>query len=731
MIAKVVIDRSANDIDRVFDYLIPDELVVEKGDRVVVPFGKTQTEGFCVDLAETYDGKYELKEIISVIGEYKCFTPEMLELMHYMRQRFFLKYADVLRLFIPSALRTGKVRDLARYYITLNPNLSLDEIKAKLTRKSEKQLQIVEELKDGGKFLSELNFLYGASAVNTLIKKEIALKELKKIDRVPLKNIEVKSKDVDLRPAQENAIKTIFSTSKDVVLLHGVTGSGKTVVYMQAIKKCLKEGKTAIMLVPEISLTPQMLMNFRGEFGDQVAVLHSGLSDGEKFDEWKKLLLGDARIVVGARSAIFAPVQNVGLIVVDEEHDSSYVSETNPRYRVLEVARFRAKYNNAKVVLGSATPSIETYKKALDGEYELVKMDKRISDKGLPKIEIIDMKDEILRGNNSMFSRAMQDELKKTMERGEQAMILINRLGYSSFLRCKKCGYVPTCKHCEVSLTYHKKENKLKCHYCGTSYNMLSECPNCHSHEMGFGKMGTETVVEELHKLFPEVKILKLDSETKTKKDAMVEVLREFADNKAQILVGTQMIAKGHDFGNVTLVGLVDADLGLYQQDYRSTERTFQLVTQMSGRAGRADKEGHVILQTYSPANYVYRFATNYSYKDFYNREINIRETTNFPPFVSIIRIMITHEKMEKAREIARDIYMKIRALKEKDKHIISLAGSEAHITKIQDNFRYQIVMRISKENELETLKEFYDILNEIDKKDASVFVEQDPQSMI
>ena len=724
MIARVIIDKSSTKLDRPFDYSIPQDMLVEKGDRVKVPFGKMTLDGFVIDIVDS--SEFETKPILQVIDEYKCFSKETLDMMEFMRKRFFLKYVDILRLFIPSALRKGKVKDLERYYVTLNENQDTSSIKA------QKQLEVIEFLKEEQeKPLSELTFLFGAYPINALIKKGILKRELKKIDRVPLKDVKSQKKEVSLTEDQKRALETIFSTDKDTILLHGVTGSGKTQVYIEAINRVLNEGKNAIMLVPEISLTPQTLKIFRGAFGDKVALLHSGLSDGERYDEWKKLLFNEAKIVVGARSAIFAPLQNVGLIVVDEEHDSSYSSETNPRYKVIDIARFRAKYNNAKVILGSATPSIETYRLAKNGVYALAKMPKRITDKGMPTFTIVDMKQEIVRGNTSMFSRRLQDELKETFDRGEQAMLLINRLGYSSFVRCQKCGYVPKCNSCDVALTYHKGENKLVCHYCGSKINMIHTCPECGSDKLKFGKIGTESVVEELNKIFPDIKALKLDSDTKAQKDGTVEVLRDFADKKAQVLVGTQMIAKGHDFANVTLVGLVDADLGLYQQDFRSNERTFQLVTQMAGRAGRADKKGRVILQTYSPTNYVYKFATSYNYEDFYKKEVNIRETTQFPPFVSIIRVLVSHQKREKARDFAREVYIKLRDESHKNEHIRTLAGMEAPINRIKDNFRFQMVMRIDKEDELDTLSKIYEIIDSLDKKDLSIFVEQDPQSLM
>ncbi len=722
MIARVIVDRSSTQLDRPFDYSIPDNMLVEKGDRVVVPFGKSTTNGFVVDIVEK--SEIETKDILQVVGEFKCFSEETLKLMEYMRKRFFLKYVDILRLFIPSALRKGKVKDLERYFVKLDETSQIEV-------KSQKQLKVVEYLKEEGeKPLSELTFLFGAYPVNALVEKGVVKRFLKKIDRVPLKSVNGNRKEVNLTEDQQKALKTIFETDKDTILLHGVTGSGKTEVYIEAIKRVLKAGKTAIMLVPEISLTPQTMRIFRGAFGDEVALLHSGLSDGERYDEWKKLLLQECKIVVGARSAIFAPLQNVGLIVVDEEHDSSYNSESNPRYKAIDIARYRAKLNNAKVVLGSATPSIESYKLAIDGEYAIAKMPKRITDKGMPSVAIVDMKQEIMRGNPSMFSLRLQHELKTTFERGEQAMLFINRLGFSSFIRCKTCGYVPKCDSCDVTLTFHKNENKLICHYCGAKYPMTYKCPQCGSDSLKFGKMGTETVIEELYKFFPDVKALKLDSDTKAK-DGATDVLRDFADNKAQVLVGTQMIAKGHDFPNVTLVGLVDADLGLYQQDFRSNERTFQLVTQMSGRAGRADKEGRVVLQTYSPTNYVYKYATAYNYDEFYRKEVNIRETTSFPPFVSLIRVLVAHLKREVARKGAGELYFKFRDLKAANPNIKTLAGMEAPMTKLKDLHRFQLVMRIDKENELETLGQIYEIINKMDKKDLTIFVEQDPQSLM
>ena len=732
MIARVIIYRSSSDLDVLFDYKIPEGMSINPGDRVLVPFSNTESTAFCIEVTEKTDcPENKIKEIIRPIDEFSCITKEMLDLMKYMKDRFFLKYIDILRLFVPSALRVGKVKELVRWYIELNPEIDVDEILSKIPSRSQKQREILNQLKEGGMYLSELNFIYGSGPINTLIKHNYVLKTRKQIIRKPLKDVQGIKKEVNLTKHQQNALDKIFNTNKDCILLHGVTGSGKTVVYMQAINKVLSEGKTAIMLVPEISLTPQMLNYFRGMFGDKVAMLHSGLTDGERFDEWEKLLFGEAKIVVGARSAIFAPLQNVGIIVVDEEHDSSYVSDFNPRYKVHDIAAFRAKYNNSKVVFGSATPSLDSYKKANSGEYELISMPDRISDNGLPQIDIVDMKNELRRGNNSIFSSRLQNELKETLNRNEQAMLFINRLGYSTSIRCTSCGYVPKCTHCDVALSYHKKENKLVCHYCGSKYSMLSSCPECNSHSLKFGRLGTEKVVEELRVLYPNVSVLKLDSSEKTTKLNHVDILRQFSEGKAQVLVGTQMIAKGHDFSNVTLVGMINADMDLFTQDYRATERTFQLVTQMAGRAGRAEKPGKVILQTYSPNHYVYRFAINHDYLNFYKKEINVRETTSFPPYVSLIRVLVSSLKEDLAKTQAREIYIKLKEMKKIDSSIISLVGMPSPVAKIKNSYRYQMVMRLKKENEIKTLSQIYGIIEMCKKEKVTVFVEQDPQTLM
>lgn len=730
MIAKVIVDISNSEIDKIFDYEIPSNLNVQKGSRVLVPFGTKRIEGFCIDIAEKSDVP-TLKSIEGVLDEFVCISEEMLELMQYMKQKFYIRYVDSLRLFIPSKLRGGRIKELTRIFVKLNPMFDYEDIVDAVPERAKSQLAIIERLKENGEFLSVLNTEYSVSAINTLVSKGLLIKTTEQVERKPMQSIQGSLKEVELRPQQKRALDTIFTTQKDTILLNGVTGSGKTLVYMTAIQKVLDEGKSAVMLVPEISLTPQMLKNFRGYFGDRVAMLHSGLSDGERFDEWKRLLKGQASIVVGARSAIFAPLKNIGLIIVDEEHDASYVSESNPRYRTVDIARFRAKYNNAKVVLGSATPSIESYLLAKNGEYALAVMDQRISDKGMPKIEIVNMSNELLMGNDGIFSSKLETELKATIEKGEQAMIFLNRRGHSSFVMCRKCGYIAKCTDCDISLTYHSVDNMLKCHYCGKRYKMLTNCPDCGSTSIRYGKLGTQRVVEEIQRLFPNVKVLRMDNETTATKTAYLDILGAFAAKEAQVLVGTQMIAKGHDFPDVTLVGILDADMSLYHQDYRSNERTFQLVTQVAGRAGRRDKGGKVILQTYSPNHYVYRFASNYDYKGFFEKENNVRCTTNFPPYTTIIRVLMTSEDEDKVIEGAKKIYRELLDYAQQNKNeFLYIQAMKSPVGRIQNKFRYQIIARIKRKKEDQIIAKFYSVIDKNKFRQVSVFAEINPQNM-
>ena len=589
----------------------------------------------------------------------------------------------------------------------------------------------MDRLAGGGEYLTILNTEFSPSVINSLVEKGVIVKSKQEVLRRPASDVENGANKVVLTDTQKNAIAEINNSDKDIVLLHGVTGSGKTEVYMSLIENALKQGKSAIALVPEISLTPQIMRVFRSRFGDDIAMLHSGLSDGERYDEWRRIYDGDAKIVVGARSAIFAPVENLGVIIVDEEHDSSYISESNPRFRTLEVAEFRAKYNGCKVVLGSATPSVESYNAAKCGKIKLVEMNKRISKNGMPNIQIVDMAQELRMGNFSVFSNELKQKMQDTINAGNQAMVFINRRGYASYMQCKSCGYIAKCSDCDIALTYHKEDNMLKCHYCGKRFKPLDICPNCHSESIKQGKIGTEKVVKELQELLGEdIKILRMDNDTTTTKTAYLDILGAFRRGEAQVLVGTQMIVKGHDFPNVTLVGVLDADMSLYFSDYRSCERTYQLITQVAGRAGRKDKLGEVVIQTYSPKHYLFNFVKNYDYKGFFDKELNTRQVTNFPPFTTIVRVLATNEIEEKSLNCTKKIYDNLKELRaEYGQEFVYMQAMKSPINKIQNKYRFQIVLRIKRGFEDEIIGKIYDIVDK-NKQGNSVFVEINPQSM-
>ena len=731
MIARVIVDIRNGDVDKIFDYIVPDGMDLHAGDRVLVPFGKRDIEGYCIAISDDSQvAASRLKPVKTRLDPFTCVNPDMLALMDFMRRKFYLRYADCLRLFVPPQMRGGKVGELKRLYVELVPGS--DERIADIPARAKRRLELVARLKRGGDYLSVLAEEFGAATVNALVDAGIAVKTERAVYRKPYAEMQEGAKRVTPTDDQKRAVESIFATDKTVSLLFGVTGSGKTEVYMEAIERTLAEGKKAIMLVPEISLTPQTLRNFRARFGEKVALMHSGLGVGERYDEWKRALTGEADIVIGARSAVFAPLDNVGLIVLDEEHDGSYVSESNPRYDTAEVAEFRVRQTGGKLVLGSATPSIDSFEAAQEGRYNLIVMDRRISGRGMPPIEIVDMSKELLAGNADIFSRRLMQEMDGALSRGEQVMLFLNRRGHSSFAMCRNCGYVPKCENCDVALSYHSVEKALVCHYCGARYKMITRCPKCGSDNIKMGKIGTQRVVSELQKMHPGTKILRLDAESTTTKDAYLDILGAFKAREAQILVGTQMIAKGHDFPDVTLVGILDADLGLYHSDFRSAERTFQLVTQVAGRAGRADKEGKVLLQTFSPSHYVYRFASHYDYPGFFAKENNTRKVTGFPPYSTIVRVLFSSEIEEKAIACTKSVYLGLKAYaaEHRDDFFV-LRAMVAPVAKIERHYRYQIVMRVTKQSEDAVFGCIHKLLDEYRTRGVSVFAQLDPQNMM
>lgn len=724
MILEVIVDISSSEIDRTFDYEGEDCPI---GSRVSVEFGKKRLIGFVIgkkqasDVANLKPAKYLDSPISS----------SQLELLYYMRKAYNLRYIDALRLLVPAKLREEKDPEATRIFLKADETRPLEELLKVVGDRAEKQRDALNYLAaNSGQYLSVISAKFGAAAVDGLRKKGV-VEEHKVHERaVPLHTLRRPDKRVELTPDQQKAVDRI-TTEKGNFLIHGVTGSGKTEVYQSVIERTLEKGKSAIMLVPEISLTPQMLGLFRARFGDKVAILHSGLNASERYDEWKRLESGEAKIALGARSAIFAPLKNLGAIIIDEEHDASYLSESNPRYDTKSVAEYLAKITGATLVLGSATPDIETYLAATEGKFKLITLSERISKFKLPEMEIVDMTSEFRSGNRSMFSLTLKEAIASALERKEQVMLFLNRRGFASFIRCKQCGYIAKCEDCDVSLTYHKHDNELKCHYCGKRYHVLTKCPKCGSDEIKQGRIGTERVEEELKSLFEGVRVLRMDNDTTAKKDSYFKILSAFQNHEADVLVGTQMIAKGHDFANVTLVGILEADAALYFSDYRSSERTFQLITQVAGRAGRADKKGRVILQTYAPHHYVFLYGKTYDYLGFFKKEINTRMVTKFPPFTKLVRVLVTSLEEQDAVDAVREIYRRVRELEKNIGKFVYLGAARSPVTRMNGLTRYQVMMRLTPEQFGLTISDLYKITDACRPKKGSVFVEINPQSLI
>ncbi|MCL2375517.1 MAG: primosomal protein N' [Firmicutes bacterium] len=731
--AEIIVDISSSEVDRIFDYAVPNDLEITAGMRVLVPFGKREIEGFVIALKDKTDCLLEkIKPIAKNLDAVPVITNESLALSRFMVKKYHLRMADTLRLFIPSQMRGGRIKELTRLFVKVSPEYQSRDSAEFIKKNSAAQKEVFDFLcLEGEQPLSKLNEDFSASAIRNLITRGILISFEKVVGRRPYQDLRGKSKDVDLTAEQQFAVDKIQNSAEKHFLLHGVTGSGKTEVYMACIEDALRQNKTAIMLVPEIALTPQMFKNFRLRFGDSVAILHSGLSAGERFDDWRRLLTGEASVALGARSAIFAPLENLGIVIIDEEHEQSYISETNPRYHAIEVAEFRAKHNNAKLVLGSATPSIESYHRTRTGEIVLLEMTERVNKKPLPEIGIVNMCEEFYVGNNGIFSRKLKAELIDCIEKGNQAMLFINRRGYSSYVICHSCGFVAKCTECDVSLVYHKEENVLKCHYCAARFASLDICPECKGTHIRRGFVGTQQVVEILESMFPNEKILRMDNDTTQSKDSHAKILEEFGAQKASILVGTQMIAKGHDFPSVTLVGIIDADMSLHFSDYRSIERTFQLITQVSGRAGRDNKTGKVILQTLTPRHYVYKYAVKNDYHSFFEKECNLRMTAKYPPFSKMIRILVSGENEDLVGESLKFIFEKVCELSkgEYNKNFAYLAAMRSPVKRIQNKYRMQILMRLcGKEDEISD--KVFEIIEKHKHPKVLCFIEKNPSNL-
>lgn len=702
--ANVIVDLSAEALDRLFSYAVPEGMEILPGQQVSVPFGPRRLEGFVVSLSDHCDLPPEkVKFLYGAVQEYPVVLPELMKLAEWMHERYLCNLVDALRLMIPSEMRNGRVHIRTKRYAKLL--LSDEQIAEfeKTNSRAGKQIELLKLLQKGDLETAGLN----ASALKALRDKGAVEVYDCEMRRTPsaLKSVEA-AQDFTLMPGQKHAVEAItaaMDAGGGRFLLNGVTGSGKTEVYIRCIRHALSQGKGAIVLVPEIALTPQMVSWFHARFGNHAAVLHSGLSAGEKFDEWRRIRFGEARVVVGARSAIFAPMENIGVVIVDEEHENTYQSESRPRYDAREVAWRRAAENNAALVLGSATPSIASFMRAMPGvrpenRLELLEMRERVQGRPLPDVELVDMRGEFERGNHSVFSGKLTQALESCLSSGEQAMLFINRRGHSTFVSCRKCGYVVKCEQCDVSMTYHQTENLLKCHYCGNTMQPPRACPQCGSTYIKYFGAGTQKVAEEAKRLFPDARIVRMDIDTTREKNAHEKILNRFRSGEANVLIGTQMIAKGLDFPNVTLVGVMAADMTLNLPDYRSSERTFQLITQVAGRAGRAQKPGRVIVQTYDPDHYGIQLAAAQDYRAFYRRESAFRRSALYPPFTEIVRIVYSGKNEKAVAAAAQADETKLNAWL--DAHgmrpdVVQLRALEAPISLLRGEFRWQLFLKM------------------------------------
>ncbi len=701
MIVGVLVELSNKNIDRIFDYIVPSSLEskVKIGIRVTVPFNNQILEGFILSINKTKTDR-ELKEVINIVDDDIILDNELLELGKYMSKKTLSTLISCYQVMLPKALKAqAKTSIHIKHEKIIKLGIDYKElINYKLTDKQMDMVNLVYDKKQiSRKELLEIS----PSILKNLLNKKILIEVVKEIYR--LNNDEHVLLDKHpLTSSQQKVVDTILSNKElpKTYLLHGVTGSGKTEVYMELIESMLKNNKTSIVLVPEISLTPQMVDRFMKRFRENIAILHSRLSEGEKYDEYRKIARGEVKIVIGARSAIFAPLKNIGLIVIDEEHTSSYKQDNNPKYSAIDIAIERSKYHNSLVVLGSATPSLESYAKAIKGIYTLVTLPNRVNNKTLPLVKIIDMNKEKNKGN--YFSVELINQMKERLEKHEQIILLLNRRGYSSFITCSNCGHVEKCPNCDITLIYHKSSNMLRCHYCGYATKHSEICPKCHENSMKNLGVGTEKIEEQLHNLF-DCRVVRMDYDTTSRKGAHEKIINDFKDHKYDILLGTQMIAKGLDFSNVTLVGVINADTSLMIPNYKSSEDTFQLLCQVSGRSGRGDKEGEVIIQTFNPDHYAIRFAKNHDYVSFFKQEMDIRRKLSYPPYYYLVSIKV----ISKNYELARDESNKVASfLKENLKSSIVLGPNVGSVFKMNNMYRFHILIKYKKDNDLYNMLE-------------------------
>ena len=751
MYAQVIVDIVHENVagssthPRTFSYRIPEGMQLSVGQRVEVPFARLIKEGVVIGFSETCDVPEEkLREVRAPLEDYPAILPALLTLARRMAEDAHCPLAETLRLMLPAEMRGGRVQVKSQPVAQLAiPLQDVDEAIFKQGR-SQKRRMLLNLLRD-----SEV---HPVSELKMLVRDPLEpLKQLEEAGLIRLTQQEVLRRpggdileepvpDPELTPYQQEVLDVVLpdmAKGRGKFLLHGVTGSGKTEVFIRLVRQVLQSGKAAMILVPEIALTPQMVSWFRSRFGAVAAVLHSRLSAGERFDEWRRIRRGDARVIIGARSAVFAPCENLGLIVVDEEHESTYLSDRHPRYDARDVAAWRCETEGATLLLASATPSILSFAKANRGDYTLLEMPYRVGNRPLPEVTVVDMRQEIERGNRSVFSGLLTQKLRACMAKGEQAMLLMNRRGYNSFVSCRSCGLTMKCPNCDVSLTYHLYggDGRLHCHYCGHVADTPQKCPSCASKYIRFFGAGTQKVEEELNRLFPDVKVVRMDIDTTSGKDGHAKLLDEFRSGRARILVGTQMIAKGLDFPKVTLVGVVAADMTLNLPDYRSRERTFQLLTQVAGRAGRGTIPGEVVIQTYKPEDEIIAAAASQDYRAFFEMEFSRRRTGLYPPFTILARLLVESPSDAAAQRTAMALHTRCQALlvghPEWKKRTLMMLLDQPSVKVLRGKTRWHVMFKLLVHPATE---EFVAALTELAREPAEgaeVYFEYNPTTMM
>lgn len=697
MIASVLIEYSVKSLDKNFDYLVPDSLVneIKVGQKVLVPFGVKEVEGFVMGFKKEKEDDLEYKYIIDIVEKDFCLNEELIKLGKYVKETTLSTLISAYQSMFPKALKASNKTNIGlktKSLVYLNNEVDVDKF-IESNKRKKRQVEIVKLLREKKEIeRKEIN----STSLRELIESNIVLvkevEELRKVDY-----IESKKEDIILTESQKECLNEIKNSTNNKVLLYGVTGSGKTEIYINLIKSYLKNNKSIIMLVPEISLTPQIVSRFISEFGSSVAVLHSALSEGEKYDEYRRIVRGEVNIVVGARSAVFAPIKNIGLIIIDECGSPSFKQDVNPKYNAIDVAFKRAEYNNSLVLMGSATPLLEQFARGEKGVFKLVKLTERVSKK-LPFIKTIDMNEEVKK-RNFIISSELKEKINDRLNKREQVILLLNRRGYSTFMSCSSCGYVWKCPNCDISLIYHKTSNNLRCHYCGYSTIMSKVCPSCKEEAVKDLGMGTEKLESIVKEMFPNSRVIRMDLDTTYRKGSHQKIIESFKNHEYDILIGTQMISKGLNFRDVSLVGVINADASLNIPDFRSGERTFELLMQTSGRCGRYELDGEVLIQTYNKDNYVFDSLKKQDYVDFYKKEMKIRKELKYPPYYYMVSIKIVSNNYE----MARDESNKVKKYLDKNlsNNFIVLGPSTASIFKLKNNYYFQILIKYKKEENL------------------------------